>query len=279
MNRKLAVILAAITGFTAMAGSQLSAAEPETYTFGVVPQFDARQTHRVWRPLLTELEKQTGFKFRLVGSPDIPGFEDQFMAGDFDFAYMNPYQVYKAIKTQKYIPLVRDVGSTLFGLLVVRKDSAVQKVEDLAGKRVAFPAPNALGASLVIRADLKNIYGIDVEPVYVQSHSSVYLGVAMAEVAAGGGVQKTLAQQPAQVGDKLRIIYKTREITPHPVAAHYRVPVAVRESVRNALLELGNSDEGRALLRPVPVKAIGAASIDDYLPLGEWGLDAFYAEQ
>ncbi len=26
----------------------------------VVPQFDARQTHRVWRPLLTALEARTG---------------------------------------------------------------------------------------------------------------------------------------------------------------------------------------------------------------------------
>jgi len=275
MNRIFTGLLAATLVLACLAGTLARASEPVTYTFGVVPQFDARQTHRVWRPLLTALEERTGLKFRLRGSPNIPGFESQIMAGEFDFAYTNPYQILKTNTPEGYKPLLRDIGRTLHGILVVQRDSPILKVKDLAGKRVAFPAPNALGATLVPRADLKNIFGIGVEPVYVQSHSSVYLNVALGRIDAGGGVQKTFEQQPATVSDKLRIIYKTRAITSHPIAAHSRVPATVQESVRQAFLALGETSEGRALLSLVPIKTIGITNIDDYRPLGEWGLAEF----
>ena len=172
--------------------------------------------------------------------------------------------------------MVRDIGRSLFGVLVVRKDGNVKDIADLADQQIAFPAPNAVGASLVMRADLKHIHNIDVVPVYVKSHSSVYLNVVMGETDAGGGVQKTLSQQPLPVHGSLRVIYKTRDITPHPVAAHSRVPDSVRESVRLALLALGESKKGQALLSAVPINKIGDTNIDEYKQLDEWGLDEFY---
>ena len=276
MNRFVHVILVLMITIGSMPFSTAHAVENVTYTFGVVPQFDTRQTLAVWEPLLAELEQRTGFNFRLQGSSSIPKFEAAFMDGDFDFAYMNPYQVLKASESQGYVPMVRDIGRSLFGVLVVRKDGVVKDIADLTGKKIAFPAPNAVGATLVMRADLKHIHKIDVVPVYVKSHSSVYLNVVMGEADAGGGVQKTLSQQPLAVRSNLRVIYKTRDITPHPVTAHSRVPASVRESVRLALLALGESKKGQALLSAVPINKIGDTNMGDYKPLGEWGLDEFY---
>lgn len=276
IKRFFVVLLVSIIGFANQAYSAARASDDVIYTFGVVPQFDTRQTLLVWGPLLTELEKSTGLKFRLKGSSSATKFESSFMDGGFDFAYMNPYQILKANTSQGYIPLVRDIERTLNGVLVVRKDSPVHEVKDLEGARIAFPSPNALGASLVIRADLKNIHSTSVVPVYVQSHTSVYLNVLLGDVKAGGGVQKTLNKQAAEIRDELRVIYNTREITPHPVTAHSRVPVKVRELVRQAFLALGETSKGRALLSAIPIKVIGKTSLNDYQSLKEWGLDEFY---
>lgn len=256
-----------------------SYAEPATYTFGVVPQFDAQKIYAIWHPILNELEKQTGYTFRLAGSPTIPAFEVQFTVGEFDFAYMNPYHALKAAQSQQYVPLVRDVGRALYGIVVVRKDSDINRVEQLHKKTIAFPAPNALGASLIPRADFENRYGIEVIPRYVQSHSSVYLNVALGRVAAGGGVQKSLAQQDATVRDKLRILYQTRDFSPHPVVAHGRIPPDVRDKVKQAFLQIAATQEGRLLLSKVPIKEIGPASLADYQPLSEWGLDKYYVQE
>ncbi len=258
--------------------AETSVDEPETYLFGVVPQFNATDIMAIWRPILDALEMETGLRFRLVGSDSIPAFEKEFSVGRFDFVYMNPYHFVHAERSQGYRPLVRDVGNMLFGIIVVRKDSPLQSASDLHGKVVAFPAPNALGASLMPRAEFQNTYSIKIEPDYVRSHSSVYLNVVLGKTDAGGGVQKTLAQQPEQVRDKLRIIYRTQEVVPHPVAAHPRVHIEIREQVKEALLSLGQSEQGKRLLSRVPIRTIGPASSEDYQPLLDFGLEPLYQD-
>jgi phosphonate transport system substrate-binding protein len=248
------------------------------YTVGVVPQFDARRIHAIWRPILDALEEKTGLRFSLRGSPTIPAFEKGFIQGSFDFAYMNPYHILPANQKQGYMPLVRDAERTLYGVLVVARDSPIQQVSDLDGKTVAFPAPNALGASLMIRADFQNIFKIQVLPRYVKSHSSVYLNVVLGETAAGGGVQKTLGQQPENIREALRVLYTTDHVAPHPFTVHPRVPDAVRKKVRVALLSLAKTEAGKDMLARIPIKRIGIASMDDYRPLADLGLERFYEE-
>ena len=250
--------------------------DPDTYTFGVVPQFDSRETLRVWQPLLAELKKRTGLNFRLIGSININKFESQLLANEFDFAYMNPYHALMTSQLNGYVPLVRDIEAHLYGVLVVRKNSAIQDIKNLEGKLVAFPSPNALGASLILRANLKNTYNISIKPKYVQNHSSVYLNVALGEAEAGGGVQKTLLQQPEVLKDKLRVIYKSQAIMPHPIATHSRVPPEVQNKVRQALLSLSKTDKGIKILREIPIKTLGITSIDEYQTLKELGLESFY---
>ena len=251
-------------------------AEETVYRLGVVPQFEPRKLADIWLPIIKELERRTGFKFQMVGSPKIPDFEISFLSGEFDFTYMNPYHAMLAGEKPGYIPLVRDNGRKLSGILVVRKDSPIQDVRELAGKKVAFPAPNALGASLLMRADLETIHGVKVFPLYVQTHSSVYLNVILNKTAAGGGVLSTLKNQKQAIQDRLRIIYTTREMAPHPFTAHPRVPKEHREAVRQAFIGMAATEEGKAILNKIPMRSAGPASLEDYQVLKEWGLEDFY---
>jgi phosphonate transport system substrate-binding protein len=257
--------------------SQLVWAAPE-YKFGVVPQFEPRRLSAIWMPILAELEKRTGFKLTMVGAARIPEFEGEFEAGRYDFAYMNPYHSLVAMRTQKYEPLIRDGGQKLFGILVVAKDSSFKDAKDLDGKSIAFPAPNALGASLLMRADLERLQKIRFTPVWAQTHTSAYLNAALGKVEAAGGVMASLQQQPQQVRDKLRIIYETRRIAPHPVMTHPRVPAADRDKMRQAFLDLGATPEGRELLAKVPISQVSTATVEDYREISGWGLEHYYVK-
>lgn len=245
------------------------------YTMGIVPQFDARRTYKIWRPILDELEKRTGLHFTIRGSATIPAFELEFNAGAFDFAYINPYHVLLSSKGEGYIPLVRDTGRALQGIIVVQKDSPIQSVKELAGKTVAFPAPNSTGATLLTRSELLDQYQVKVVPRFVKTHSSVYLNVALGQAVAGGAVQKTLSQQKAEIKNALRVLYRTQGIAPHPFTAHPRVPKEVRKKVKAALLEMGQDENSKQLLSRVPIKTIGVATIKDYQPLANMGLERF----
>ena len=250
----------------------------ETYTVGVVPQFNARTLQSIWTPILQELEHRTGHTFELRGSQSIPVFEQQFLAGEFDFAYMNPYHFIRARKTQGYLPLVRDTGKKLRGILVVRKDAAIDDVEQLQDKAIAFPSPNALGASLMMRAQLAREFKLSFEPRYVKSHDSVYLNVVMGRTVAGGGVGRTLAKQPSEVREQLRILYTTPAVASHPFTVHPRVPETMRSLVQDALVAMGESESGQELLAKIPIGTAGEALSEDYVPLQKMGLDAFYVE-
>lgn len=256
----------------------VQAEKKRIYTIGIVPQFEIRHIRKIWSPIIKEIEKNTGYKLKFIGSPTIPDFEREFHAGRFDFAYMNPYHLLLAKKTQGYIPLIRDNGRKLHGILVVRKDSGIESVKDLNGKKIAFPAPNALGASLLMRANLSNDYKVNFRPVYVKTHSSVYLNVVVKQTTAGGGVQKTLNQQRDNIKGALKILHRTPAVAPHPFTAHPRVPVEVREHIKNTFLSLGENEIGRALLAKIPMKKVGEAKMSDYTPLNKFNLERFYVK-
>ncbi len=267
--------------FSALVFSLCARADPEdfTYTVGVVPQFEQRKLYRIWQPVIKALEARTGFRLKMMGSPKIPAFEKHFLAGEYDFAYMNPYHVLKANQHQGYLPLVRDGSRRLRGVLVVPKDSPLQSVQELNGRLLAFPAPNALGASLLMRSDLGRVHGISFVPRYVQTHSSVYLNVLLGQVAAGGGVRSTLEAQPDKIKSRLRVLYQTRTVAPHPFVAHPRVPESHQRRMRQALLSLARTDEGQALLSQIPMHQAIPASMNDYASMNELGLEKYYVPE
>jgi len=254
-------------------------AQGKIYSFGVVPQFEARKLFSIWQPIVSYLEKETGYQFKLELSQTIPDFENEFMYGKFDFLYMNPYHLILGNKAQGYIPLLKDTSKRLYGILVVRKDGNIRTVADLKNKLIAFPAPNALGASLQMRQELNDIFHIAFRSTYVKTHDSVYLYVLLGKSDAGGGVQNTLSRQPQVYRDKLRIIHATKKVAPHPIAVHPRVPMAVRNAVKLALLKLAKITRGKDLLSKIPIKKIGVATLQDYLPLTKMGLERFYIKQ
>lgn len=264
--------------FTSAVSAAEKAEAPENkagvYSFGVIPQFEQRKLYAIWNPIVTELSRRTGLKFKLVTTLTIENFEKEFAMGAFDFVYMNPYHV---LKSRIYLPLVAD-SAPLHGILVVRRDSPVQRLKELEGKEVAFPSPNALGASLLMRADLEQLHHVKVKPLYVKTHSSVYLHVVKGLTAAGGGVEKSLGEQAPEIRNALRVIYSTRDLSSHPVAANERVQAAVRDKVRSALLAMDSTPEGRALLAKVPTKQLVPVSMADYEKMRTWGLDAYWVD-
>ena len=250
-------------------------ADTGVITVGVVPQFEQRQMFKNWKPILIELEKITGLKFELIGSSKIPAFEKQFNQGAYDLAYMNPYHVLKAYESQKYIPLVRD-SRKLKGILVVNSDSAIKSIKQLANKTIAFPSPNALGASLLMRSILVEKYGLIFKSRYVQTHNSVYLHVAKNIVDAGGGVDRTFSRQSTVLQNKLRIIFETQEVISHPIVIHPRVSKAKRQLIKKGLIELFRKEKGKALFKNVPIYNLITTNINDYKKLLKLNLEKYF---
>ncbi len=245
------------------------------YTVALVPQFKARQLQAEWRPLLDRISAETGLEFKLRFYSSIPEFESGFLAGEPDFAFMNPYHAVMAHKKQGYIPLLSN-AQPLTGILVVAANSAIHSVEDLNERRIAFPAPNAFGASLYMRALLIEKERLIIHPQYVSTHANVYRQVLLGDVAAGGGVNQTFADLPDSLRAGLRILYETPPSASHPIAVHPRVPEADRRLFSEAFLKLGQDEAGRALLKDARIpKPVAVDYEHDYRPLESLKLERY----
>lgn len=253
-----------------------AAGEERRYTLSVVPQFPAVEIHRSWSPVVERLQRGSGLHLDLKTHAGIPAFEEDFLQGRSDFAYMNPYHAVMARRAQGYVPLVRDSTQQLAGILLVRQDSSYKSVKELDGGDLAFPAPNAFGASLYMRALLSEEERIRFRPTYVSTHTNVMRHVLLGQVAAGGAIGATFAKEPPEVRERLRVLYETPGVAPHPLVAHPRVPARDREALAAALLQLGQEAESAALLQaiqmPRPVRADYAR---DYRPLERLRLEKF----
>ncbi|WP_310568139.1 phosphate/phosphite/phosphonate ABC transporter substrate-binding protein [Hydrogenophaga sp.] len=282
MKRRLAPVTVAAAlalGALGAAWSQpatVPASAPAPLVLGVVPQFPAIELQRRWGPVQTWLESECQVRIRLDIASSIPAFEERFLQGHHDLAYLNPYHAVMAKRAQGYEPLVRDGKEMLTGVLVVRADSAVRRLQDLQGATLAFPAPNAFGASLYMRALLEREHGLRFTASYVKTHANAYRHVLRGDAAAAGGIQATLDAEGPEVRDQLRVLYETPPAAPHPLAAHPRVRPEVRRCITERMTRAGQTEAVRDWLAGIQMPQPVVAQYErDYRPLEKLSLESY----
>jgi phosphonate transport system substrate-binding protein len=269
------LVSALLSSAVAQAGCLGEQNTTKVYVFDVVPQLTASKIYTTWSPLLQRVGQDAGLCFELRVAGTIPEFEQRLLKGEPEFVFLNPYHAVLAQQKKKYQPLLADSVDLLTGILVVRSDSPIQNLESLKGATVAFPAPNAFAASLLIRAELAK-KKINIHPVFVKTHSNVYRAVIGKDTVAGGGVNNTLDNEVPEVKQQLRVLYETPAYTPHPIATHPSVPAAVRERFLKAMLKLTQDDKGRKLLDDINLHQPQAVSYaKHYKPLESLQLEKF----
>jgi len=232
----------------------------QTLRFGIVPQQSATVLATGWTPIMRYLSEVTGDNIVFATAPDIPTFEKRLLDGEYDVAYMNPYHFTFFNEHRGYKAIARRGDASIQGIIVVRKDSPINELSELNGQRLAFPSPAAFAASVVPRAVLANS-GVEIEPVYVSSHDSVYLNVSKGFFVAGGGIGRTLNSTNPEVAEQLRVLWKTNEYTPHAIAAHPRVDTETFDRLSAALVTMADKPQGLALLKPLSISR-WQASVD-----------------
>lgn len=247
-------------------------------TISVVPQFTTVNIDSAWMPLIERISRMADITLELRHYISIREFEEGFLRGDTDLAYMNPYHAVMAKRAQGYIPLVRN-AEPLRGILVVRANSKIQSVKDLSGSRIAFPSPNSFGAALWMRAFLQQD-GIIYTPNYVQTHQNVFRSVLLGATAAGGAIRSTLAREPEEVRSQLRVLFETPPVAGHPLSAHPRLAAALRDRIVAAMLSMDKDNADQNLLAAVGLKNLVVADYKrDYELLEGFKLEHLVAEQ
>ncbi len=253
------------------------ASASESLLFAVVPQQSAKVLAKKWTPLLNYLEMATGLDIRFVTAKNIPTFEHRLARQVYDIAYMNPYHYVHYHEQSGYQVFAKQRGKQIQGIVVVRRDSGISSLHQLAGERIAFPSPAAFAASIIPRATMAAM-GLGVEPSYVSSHDSVYLNVSKGFFPAGGGIVRTFELMPGAVKQDLQIIWTSPGYTPHAIAHRLGLDKAKVDKIQAALLSLNDKQAYSQVLKSIQFSGFELAHDsmwDDVraLNIGTMGID------
>ena len=249
-----------------------AAAETREISFGIVPQQAASKLAHKWTPLMEKLSKETGLRIVFKTAPTIPDFESRLYGGEYDIAYMNPYHYTVFHESPGYSAIAKARDKRIKGIIVVRKESPIERLEQLDGEQLAFPAPAAFAASILPRSHLKAI-GIEFIPKYVSSHDSVYSSVAKGFFPAGGGVIRTFRNTEPAIREQLRVLWTTPGYTPHAIAIHPRIDAATSGKLTAAIIGMEQDEAGRKLLEAIKVKGFEKATDSDWDDVRNLSLD------
>lgn len=234
MNPKRRLILAALSGAPIAAWAEVRPA-----VFVVHPYDTPSRIYARFRPLTLVLSGVLGRPLRLVIASTYDEQIEMIASGRADLAYIGPTPYVRARERGRVSILAGEAeGGQAFyqSALVVRADSPLQKVADLAGKRIAFGAEISMSSAvapklILAQAGLKRT---DIaEIAHLDRHERVALSVLHGDFDVGG-LRLDIAK--AYLPRGLRILATSQPLPPHVIAASPRVSAMEAEKVRLALL-------------------------------------------
>jgi len=165
----------------------------------------------------------------------------------------------------------------------VRKESTLRELTDLKGKTLAFPSPTALAACIMPQWHMHS-KGIDVnhdiKSLYVGSQESsimnAVLGLADVGVTWPPPWRAFCRDHPAEA-EQLRILEETPALVSNAVMVRRDVPIAVRNAVRQHLLQLHETPAGKTILARMETARFFPATDADYEPVRRF-IASFEAE-
>jgi len=258
---------AALAALLLLAGAGTLGAHPhgnEPLILGVAPQQEPTKVFAMWQPFLRYLEREVGHPFTFETASSIEEFQKRVVEGRYDIWWGNPLTYIQASKKVGYHAIARDT-TRIAGLLVVRKDT-VKDVKELAGKKVAYSAPDAIGGTLLVQDHLirHGVAADQVQVIYTGTHDSAYRAVLDGHADAAGGVPRSFNALDPALRERLTVLARTTEVAPQPFAVHPRVFRATVVKMQRALLKLNWVPEGKDILSSIQYREIVVSNDLDY---------------
>jgi phosphonate transport system substrate-binding protein len=226
--------------------------------FGVYTSDKPSSMVKQFRPVLNVLEAdltgELGEKVKIriqVAKTYRRGIED-LVTGQVDFSRVGPASYIEAIRQEPNISILAiesNNGKKIFyGIICVRRDSSIMRVEDLRGTRFAFGSKRSTIGRYLSQNHLlgQGIRASDLAHFeYLGRHDKVGTAVAM-DTFDAGALKESTFKMLLEKGEPLREIARFPNVTKPWVAGKGLTP-AIRDALGRALLKLDD---------PVALKAL-----------------------
>ncbi|HTS53579.1 MAG TPA: PhnD/SsuA/transferrin family substrate-binding protein [Burkholderiales bacterium] len=263
--------LAALWLFTLAAGLVKAAEDP--LTLGVFPRNSSAETARQFAPMAAYLHEHLGREVALATSKNFESFWKAISEQRYDIVHYNQYQFIRSAKSYRVIARSQELGrDAVAGALYVRRDSGITEVSQLRGRTIIFGGGRDAMLSyiapkyLLMQAGLKE-GDFRTELAVSPPNALIALYHRQAEAAGGGELLVELpVVRNAIDTQQLKILATTEPLLFLPWAVKRSMSAKLRESIQALLVNLGDNEAGKQVLKAANVTGLKKAEDRDYDP-------------
>ena len=240
-------------------GALPAASAQQVFKVTTIPEEAATEQVRKFAPLVKYLERQLGMKVEFTPVNDYPAAVEALVNKQVDMVWFGGFtHVQAQIRSGgKIIPIAQREEDTQFrSVFITQTDSGIRQLADLKGKTVSFGSQSSTSGHLMPRNFLLEA-GIEPERdfkriAYSGAHDATIASVVSGKVDAAAldiTVWRKFVSEKRVDTSKVDVFYTTPPFYNYNWSVHADMPVALREKVTKALLDLSmDNAEGKEIL-------------------------------
>ncbi len=241
---------------------------------GLLPRLSAVEMTKMFTPLAEYLSRETGEKVVLVIPKDFDAFKALVQTGQVDMGFANPI-VYVQLKKERGaiepLGLASEKAGTKFrGIIIARKDSGIDTMQHLKGKKLIFVEKDSAGGHVFQMLTLSKA-GLDVNRdftklPFAKKHDNVALAVFNRAADAGGIREDDLDKMKDKVDlSQIRIVAYTDYYPNWPLFNTGKMGKPTADKIRASLLKLKpNTPEAGRVSGPAQITGFAPIADKDY---------------
>ncbi len=229
--------------------------DPNAIHLGIVPERDIFEQRQRYRALMDYLQTQIQRPIELVTVNTYASILREFDEGSIDGAFLGSMVAKQAMEQQQAVLVLKTEyvgGATTYrGVLFVRDDSPVWSPADLGGRSIGCVMTTTAGelfARYILQREGLNRLPHPPRLRSVGTHDEVVREVAEGRLDAGCAKDQRLDAWEAQTGVKLRRLATSAQVPSNALLLRKLAAEELQPLLGPALLNLHESDAGRAAL-------------------------------
>ena len=246
----------------------------QTFKFTAIPDESPTELQRKAAPLVSYLEKKLGMKVEFTPVTDYAASVEALVNKQVDMAWFGGFTFVQANVRSggKVLPIVQREEDEKFRSVFITTEPSINSLADLKGKTMSFGSQSSTSGHLMPRSfmlDAKVDPDKDMKRVaYSGAHDATIAAVASGKVDAGAlniSVWEKFVADKKVDTTKVRVFYTTPPYFDYNWTVHSEMPVALREKLTKAFLELDkNTAEGKAVLDVQRATRFIPSKVDNY---------------
>lgn len=238
-------------------------------TFAIHPLLPQSQTIQLYTPLVTHLQKVTGNKIRIVTSKNLFAHWTATKREEYDLILDGPQFTDYRIQNKHYTVLAK-FPSVVSYTLVANSDLMVMDPDELIGKRIATTSSPSLGA-----LRLFEIYENPMkQPTIITTDDAI---TAASKLDLGEVDAAMIPTFLVNRYEGISSVLTTQQFPAPAFSTSSKVDKEISEKIKQALLSLKDTTEGKKILERINTPEFVATSAEEYkgaskLLNGMWGI-------